>query len=319
MEKTGKASYMQVWKRNGNHKAIFRARPLLKARAKAQSAMEYLMTYGWAILIIAVVLGALFQLGVFNGNNFAPKAPPGACQVFRPNGPDTTSFINLEGVCNGELPEYVASFNPSLYAKISATVQGLPIGAASRTVTAWFEDYNQLQGGNMFMYGTQACPYYWFSTDVGQYPGEAEINTCNSNQAFSTPINKDTWYFIAFEYNGIAQIGYLGAYGTLSSPLEEFFTANTASTPFYIGYGYDPPGYYNGSIANVQLYNTSLSANEIQALYQEGIGGAPVDLQNLVAWYPLNGNADDYSGNGNNGQATGVTYISNWYSGYTPP
>jgi len=28
--------------------------------------MEYLMTYGWAILIIAVVLGALFQLGVFN-------------------------------------------------------------------------------------------------------------------------------------------------------------------------------------------------------------------------------------------------------------
>ncbi|MGC8662693.1 MAG: hypothetical protein ACP5RT_02830, partial [Candidatus Micrarchaeia archaeon] len=49
--------------------------------SKAQSAMEYLMTYGWAILIIAVVLGALFQLGVFNANNFAPKAPPGACQV----------------------------------------------------------------------------------------------------------------------------------------------------------------------------------------------------------------------------------------------
>jgi len=34
---------------------------------RAQSAMEYLMTYGWAILIIAVVLGALFSLGVFNG------------------------------------------------------------------------------------------------------------------------------------------------------------------------------------------------------------------------------------------------------------
>jgi hypothetical protein len=30
---------------------------------KAQSAMEYLMTYGWAILIIAVVLAALFALG----------------------------------------------------------------------------------------------------------------------------------------------------------------------------------------------------------------------------------------------------------------
>ncbi|MCL5430439.1 MAG: hypothetical protein M1504_03095 [Candidatus Marsarchaeota archaeon] len=38
---------------------------------RSQSAMEYLMTYGWAILIIAVVLGVLFQLGVFNGSNFS--------------------------------------------------------------------------------------------------------------------------------------------------------------------------------------------------------------------------------------------------------
>lgn len=35
-------------------------------RIKAQSAMEFLMTYGWAILIISVVLGALFSLGVFS-------------------------------------------------------------------------------------------------------------------------------------------------------------------------------------------------------------------------------------------------------------
>jgi hypothetical protein len=39
-------------------------------RFKSQSAMEYLMTYGWAILIVAVVLGALYSLGIFNGSNF---------------------------------------------------------------------------------------------------------------------------------------------------------------------------------------------------------------------------------------------------------
>ena len=39
-------------------------------RRKAQSAMEYLMTYGWAILIIAVVLGALFSIGVFSSTSF---------------------------------------------------------------------------------------------------------------------------------------------------------------------------------------------------------------------------------------------------------
>jgi len=35
-------------------------------RNKAQTAMEYLMTYGWAILIIIVVVAALYSLGVFS-------------------------------------------------------------------------------------------------------------------------------------------------------------------------------------------------------------------------------------------------------------
>jgi hypothetical protein len=35
--------------------------------------MEYLMTYGWSILIIAVALAALFSLGVFNSTNESPK------------------------------------------------------------------------------------------------------------------------------------------------------------------------------------------------------------------------------------------------------
>ena len=48
----------------------FRKKPLRKASAKAQSAMEYLMTYGWAILIVAVVLGVLYNLGVFTGAAF---------------------------------------------------------------------------------------------------------------------------------------------------------------------------------------------------------------------------------------------------------
>ncbi len=36
---------------------------------KAQSAIEYLTTYGWAIIVIAVVLAALFQLGLFSPNS----------------------------------------------------------------------------------------------------------------------------------------------------------------------------------------------------------------------------------------------------------
>jgi hypothetical protein len=49
-------------------------REYMNRRLRAQSAMEYLMTYGWAILIIAVVLGALFSIGVFSGTSLLGTA-----------------------------------------------------------------------------------------------------------------------------------------------------------------------------------------------------------------------------------------------------
>ncbi len=43
--------------------------PRKPARLKVQSAMEYLMTYGWSILVLGVVVAVLFSLGVFNGGS----------------------------------------------------------------------------------------------------------------------------------------------------------------------------------------------------------------------------------------------------------
>jgi len=39
---------------------------------KGQTAMEYLMTYGWAILVIMVVLAVLFYLGILNPRGITP-------------------------------------------------------------------------------------------------------------------------------------------------------------------------------------------------------------------------------------------------------
>jgi len=47
---------------------------------KGQSAMEYLMTYGWAILVIIIVIAVLFYIGVLNPRNLTPASctfPPG--------------------------------------------------------------------------------------------------------------------------------------------------------------------------------------------------------------------------------------------------
>ena len=82
-------------------------------RNNAQSAMEYLMTYGWAILIISVVLVVLFSMGITNPLFFAPKVSPGSCQAIRPNGPRTSFDMNLAGECNNQIPSTVSTFRDS--------------------------------------------------------------------------------------------------------------------------------------------------------------------------------------------------------------
>jgi hypothetical protein len=42
---------------------------------KGQTAMEYLMTYGWAILIVIVVVAALYSMGVFQVSPGVPCSP----------------------------------------------------------------------------------------------------------------------------------------------------------------------------------------------------------------------------------------------------
>ncbi len=290
---------------------------------KLQSAMEYLMTYGWAILIIAIVLAALFQLGVFDSSTFTPKAPPGSCQVFRPNGPYTTQFISTEGVCNGELPQYVARIGGQTQV---ITVQGITKTTPNTTVTVWFNAYSiatsgdswnrmlgygassDCTGHHMFLIMQQTSIYFWGGCDdVGE----------------SYSFSFDKWYFGAFTYSASPAGNFIALYidgQIVGSPTS--ITAINLSTinQFDIGYNFNGNGYgFNGTMANVQVYGTSLSSNEIEALYLEGIGGAPISLQNLVAWYPLNGNAQDYSGNNNNGKSTNVTFTSSWEGGYAPP
>jgi len=52
----------------------------MRFNRKAQAAMEFLMTYGWAILVVLVVIGALVYMGVLNPMAMVPEkctAPSG--------------------------------------------------------------------------------------------------------------------------------------------------------------------------------------------------------------------------------------------------
>ncbi|NOX71579.1 MAG: hypothetical protein GXO64_02680 [Candidatus Micrarchaeota archaeon] len=53
-------------------------------KLKGQSAMEYLMTYGWAIIIVIIVAAALYALGVFNPSAYTTTAATGFSELGKP-------------------------------------------------------------------------------------------------------------------------------------------------------------------------------------------------------------------------------------------
>ena len=287
--------------------------------------MEYLMTYGWSILIIAVVLGALAYLGVFNPLYFAPKANSGSCQVFRPNGAGTSYDINLLGVCNGEIPQYVASFvgGNSISGSGSGVEMSNPMAVntanAGYTVSAWVyvSDANSNNARTIFKGVEDAYSYFGLSINPSGICAWHD-GICGFTGA---EVANYKWYNIVGTWPAGYGISYIYIDGSYAGQTSAGGNAIIDSQP-EIGSISDVNNYntsFQGYMSNIQIYNTSFGQNSIMALYQEGIGGAPIDLQNLVGWWPLNGNANDYSGNGNNGVPTNVVYTSSWISSYNPP
>ena len=288
--------------------------------------MEYLMTYGWAILVIAIVLGVLYYLGVFNSANLAPKAQPGSCQVVRPNGAGTSTNIGLSGVCNNELPEYVAQFNgQNSYISLgNSDVLSPEAGTSGQmTLCIWYNVLSTTSYHGFLIKGSSSPSYgnVWEYT-IGQASSQiyivwtpAGVNI--AEYVASTPPTNQ-WNFACFTYNYPLSQSYVYIDGIKSTATFTSGTPAMAGTGNLI-LGAGESGYSNVQLANFQIYNTALSQNDINVLYQEGIGGAPVRLQNLVGWWPLNGNAQDYSGNLNNGVPSNIAYTSTWTSGYTAP
>lgn len=61
---------------------------------KGQAAMEFLMTYGWAILATVIVIGVLAYFGVFSPSKYVPTS----CLVSAPFGCDKNQVAATGGV-----------------------------------------------------------------------------------------------------------------------------------------------------------------------------------------------------------------------------
>lgn len=279
----------------------------------AQSAVEYLTTYVWALILISVAAVILF---FFSGyGNAPPSGIGGSCIVFRPNGPNTLPVF-LQGACNGAEPKYVAGLlSPT--ASIS-TPLAFVSNTIATTVSAWVK-INETSGDHPIISSTwtlaensskiwfYACTGGGFASGSSFSAGSVQNNTWTHVVVTlkpTTPPNENVTIYI----NGVEA------------------KSNTTISGLPIGNNYQiggsvtcGTGQFNGYIANMQIYNAALSPGQVRALFLEGIGGNPISITNLQAWYQLNGDATDYSGNGENATAAISGFTQSWISGYVSP
>jgi hypothetical protein len=280
--------------------------------------MKRLMIYGSIMLIIAVALGIIFQSNVPDSSSHSINDQNYTCMVLR-----NSTSVSLAGRCSGQLPQYVASLNKGvLQMAIADTTQSV---SNSISISLWMMPTN--------VGAARINPIdkkYWaeFAITVeldgtlSSYQGPNSNNTAYCSRAWDGPkVQNGAWQNIVLTRSGN---------GTSNGTISMYYNGNAISAsqcypgnapvssaaPIMVGYGYTGSG-MEGLMSNIQIYNESLTANDVQTLYVEGIGGAPVLPASLIGWWPLNGNVKDYSGNGNDGVSIGLEYSGQWQSNYS--
>ena len=365
---------------------------------KSQSALEYMATYGWAILIIVIVAGVLYSFGVFNPSSSTSAIVTGfsglgvtqaACvnsvnnqilELYVSNSigyPVNVTKINVTGnngisvsqnvssilssgqsgifYVNGACNKSSSSYSGSAaitYTEPGQTFSGpyfssgkiakVPVPHNSNSVASF--DASGPQSANSYISVPSYTPGFsstfsygaWFyvtngtlsccerilataagdggTVELSTNPNVTGINGYNTGGWLSAgptyPVR--TWNLIVGVYNGTGYSVYLNGQ-VIWTHLESL--SGVLNENFLIGIGYTLCGggtgcQFFGYISDVQAYNTALSPIQVADIYSEGLGGAPVSNNNLAGWWPLDGNANDYSGNNNNGVPTNVQWVS---------
>ncbi len=357
---------------------------------KSQSALEYMMTYGWAILIIVIVAVILYSMGIFNPSSSLTTTITGfselgvtqaACintvnnqilaiyvsntvgypvnvtdiNVSGNNGVNTVQNVNsllragqsgvfyVNGACNKSTSSYSGSVaikytepsqilpgpyfskgsigsvsrnsNPNLVGKFNGVNSIIKVSSSVNspctiTVVGWSYDMGMPSsgpmGGVIGLYSDGQSNSGWVDLEYNDNSLRFEIrNETISNSFLASGAYLNTWVFsVAVDNKGIP-IGYVDTQQYTDGSVN-IGCVNSLGAPFFGNWDRG----FNGSIANLQIYTTALSQGEIQKLYSEGVGGAPISNAGLIGWWPLDGNPNDYSGNNNNGVATDIQWVS---------
>ncbi len=130
---------------------------------KGQAAMEFLMTYGWAILVVLAAIGALAYFGVLSPDRFLPDKctanPPFACTEYKIN--TTHVYFSLQNS-----------------AGVDMTVSQVLLSCDGGADTA-----NATTGGAALIQNGNANALSWDAATVGGLTGCAALSDGNKFKA----------------------------------------------------------------------------------------------------------------------------------------
>lgn len=178
------------------------------------------------------------------------------------------------------------------------------------TINAWV----QLPGysasyGSQIMSKRNSNPDGWGCSITGSLYGSGAglsyigIGAHGAGNARSTgTVGTGAWHMVSYVYHSSTTVMDMYIDGALdSSPSTG---ASMVSTTSALTIGYDgalSAYYFNGDMDEIRIYSKALNGNDINALYNS---------TGLVAYWMFDGNANDYSRNGNNGSGTSISAAS---------
>jgi hypothetical protein len=268
------------------------------------------------ILLLACLLLAVY------GQATIPTIGLTAWYPFSGNAADATGHGN-NGTVNGAVLvndrfgncNSAYSFNGSSYIVIP-TAADVDMGASDDfTVAFWVKTAAANANGTMLSKSTAGVSngYQFFSdnsiatgycTSAGQLSFYTAAGTFEDACA-NGPIADDytNWYFVTGVYDHLANKSYLYVNGLLQGDVGQRTGTLSTVQNLYLGCATNGSLFFKGLLDDIRIYKRMLTTTEITDLYNEP---NPLTL-GLMAYYPLDGNAQDGSGRGHHGTVHGAS------------
>jgi hypothetical protein len=183
-----------------------------------------------------------------------------------------------------------------------------PLNTTSTAVSFWVKiGALPSSGVRLVNYGDPTCPPP-LSGPCGWYFSLMNVNS-NAILQFSAmntlvpitatsanALSLNSWYYVAGTYNDTAADLYINGVpvNVVASPGTIALEPPTVNLTIGAGLRSNTI-YFTGNIADLQIYSVPLNSLQISQIYLRGLQGAPLSGLGLVAWYPLEGDTNDYA------------------------